>query len=481
MDTARPHTYRVNPELIFMVNEDGVFIDVIPFNEELLYRRKEEVIGRSIKDVFPPEHVSFFASSMQQCIQTSETIFIEYNLRILSGELRYFQGLFIPLSISVQGKKCALLEVNDITDLRKTEQALKVSEARFKLICDTAYAGIAFCDMNGKMLFANKALELMLGHASEQLLHQNLNHYTYTGDLEDEAILFQEIIDQKRNDYRLEKRCVTATGDVKWVDMTMGVIRDEDDQKPQFFVAVIVDITSRKQQEQDLLQLNEAKDKFFSIISHDLQSPLSSILGLARVLNDKGISLSGEERDQMIGWIHEGTETTRQLLTNLLEWSRKQLGRLEYHPVMTELEPVITKDIALLDNIVRAKKISLHTHNINCMVYTDVNILHTILRNLLNNAIKFSYPNSSIFVDGREEGNDLIISIRDEGTGMNAQQIEELFRIDSRNSLPGTANEKGTGLGLVLCKEFIDLYGGRIWVESLPGAGSTFSFSVPLS
>lgn len=244
-----------------------------------------------------------------------------------------------------------------------------------------------------------------------------------------------------------------------------------------------------RESESKLLEMNSSKDKFFSLISHDLKSPFNAILGFSHLLQSEYNDLSPQQRLMFIDRIVDGLTQVYKLLENLLEWSRIQLGGIEFRPESLDIGLMVF-EIARVNKLTAEKKqigFSIEIHD-RTFVYCDKNMLNTILRNLISNAIKFSKPGGSIKIrtvqfseSDRIPKGFIGVAVADEGIGIAPTDLGSLFKIDSGFHRKGTSNESGTGLGLVLCKEFIETYGGTIWAESDPGNGSTFIFTVPLS
>lgn len=230
----------------------------------------------------------------------------------------------------------------------------------------------------------------------------------------------------------------------------------------------------------ELQELNATKDKFFSIISHDLKGPLNSLSSFSNLLINYTESLSKEEIQMFAKDFDKSLKNLFALLENLLEWSRSQTGNIEFVPEKFDLNKVVEENKELLHAQAMQKGISLNCHSTdNIIVTAHRNSINTVVRNLISNAIKFTQPDGRIDVKTKRMAGEIIVSISDTGVGMGPEVVEKLFRIDSKHSTKGTANEKGTGLGLILCKEFIEKNGGRIWVNSEEGKGSVFSFALP--
>ena len=225
---------------------------------------------------------------------------------------------------------------------------------------------------------------------------------------------------------------------------------------------------------------NLAKDKFFSIIAHDLKNPFNAILGLTTLLIDDYDSFAKEEQKEFLSNIKTTAENTYRLLQNLLEWSQTQTGKIQFVPRQFFLYSMIMEIIALVKPSADNKEISLEMNvGKDIQVFADQNMIDTIIRNLLLNAIKFTNPKGAVIINVDQLGTMVEVSVVDTGIGISKENIDKLFKIDSTTVSYGTAGEQGTGLGLILCKEFIEKNSGMIQVESKEGYGSTFKFTLP--
>ncbi len=233
---------------------------------------------------------------------------------------------------------------------------------------------------------------------------------------------------------------------------------------------------------QQLSVLNSTKDRFFSIIAHDLRNPFHTVSGFAEILIKDYKTLSYEKIDRFLKLIFTSSINGNKLLENLLQWSRSQTGRIAYDPVNLNLSTIIQEVINLLDGDALHKNISLQPiidHSLT--VLADENMVKTILRNLISNAIKFTPNNGSIFIKTTSMQNEVEVTIEDTGVGIPTDTLPRLFQIDKAITTKGTAQEPGTGLGLLLCKEFIEKHNGKIWIKSEVGKGSKFRFTLPLA
>jgi len=227
----------------------------------------------------------------------------------------------------------------------------------------------------------------------------------------------------------------------------------------------------------ELEQLNQVKDKFFSIISHDLRSPISALAGLLDLM-DKG-AIHSDELPMAIKELRIRFNHTRTLLNNLLDWTLLQMDKINLQPAKISLKNLADENIELIQSL-QSKEIKL-TNSVSptAFAHADSNTINLVIRNLISNALKFTNEGGEIKIASEEQKNEWVISVSDNGVGMKPEVVNMLFDKINPYSTRGTANEKGTGLGLILCKEFVEKNNGRIWVESKEGQGSTFWFTLP--
>lgn len=230
-----------------------------------------------------------------------------------------------------------------------------------------------------------------------------------------------------------------------------------------------------------LQEINRNKDKFFSIISHDLRGPLNSLTGLLQILMKYAESFSKEELKDFGRNMNKSVDNLMELLNNLFKWSQSQSGLVEYRPKVLSVSALIHKTADLMETIAQDKNISIYIDVDPYMqVKADADMLSFIIRNLLSNAIKFTQRGGSITVSSRIKNNQAQICVIDSGVGMSKEVMAQLFKIDACLTNNGTENEMGTGLGLILCKEFIQKNGGKIEVESELNKGSIFRLGLPV-
>ena len=230
---------------------------------------------------------------------------------------------------------------------------------------------------------------------------------------------------------------------------------------------------------EELKSLNATKDKFFSIIAHDLKSPINSFLNIGNILVNHIDKFSKEELQDMANDVKKSGDNLFKLLENLLFWARMQMKRIEFQPEILSLDTLAYHNISLLKLNADQKDISIVSNiSENAKVFADPNMLNTVLRNLISNAIKFTKPGGEIAISHNETENHDVISVKDDGVGISEENQENLFRIDVNVSQVGTNNEKGTGLGLILCKEMVEKHQGSIDVTSKENEGTTFELNI---
>jgi signal transduction histidine kinase len=274
---------------------------------------------------------------------------------------------------------------------------------------------------------------------------------------------------------------LTLAGIIWFINLKRSKLkRETNDLLTQKNLELEAALRKLKESELNLKQLNATKDKFFSIIGHDLRNPLNALLGFSELISGNTRNYTMEEIRKYNKIINDSARNIHQLIENLLDWSRSQAGNIEFSPRYCDLLTV-TSDIQKIFNIqIDNKNINIH-NNIpgDLKVFADKNLLSTILRNLVSNAIKFTPPGGHITLSANKSDGQVNISIADTGAGMTMEQIDNLFQLDTNLTKTVTSEEKGTGLGLILCKEFVEIHKGTIRVDSEPDKGSVFTFTLP--
>ena len=239
-------------------------------------------------------------------------------------------------------------------------------------------------------------------------------------------------------------------------------------------------LESLKEKEAHLRELNATKDKFFSIIAHDLRSPFNGIVGFSSILTEQIEKKDYDGIEEYGKIIQQSSQRALELLTNLIEWSRSQSGRMGFNPEYIEIGSLLNEILDISNVSAMQKSIRLNKEMPrHISAFFDKEMISSVIRNLISNAIKFTNPGGEITVRAVLLSNNVQISVLDNGIGISKQNMDKLFRIEETYSAVGTQNERGTGLGLILCKEFVEKHNGKIWFESEPLKGSTFHFTIP--
>ncbi|MFW5655973.1 MAG: two-component regulator propeller domain-containing protein [Bacteroidota bacterium] len=300
-------------------------------------------------------------------------------------------------------------------------------------------------------------------------------------------LFFRErIARQKKQNIRLATLVNERTSEISEKNKLLKETADNLQKTNTLLEKKQKDIEKQKEelaeQRDKLAQLNGLKDKLFSIIAHDLTNPFNTIIGFSELMLINHKKYDDEKRLFISKNINDAAQNAYSLLQNLLDWSRSQTGRIGYHPEKLLAQDIIATAINQVESFAKSKNITIEIDEqyLNSMLNVDRNMMSTVIRNLLNNALKFSHKNTSVLIRvSRYDETFDQISIIDHGIGMPPNVKHGLFKVDKDISQKGTAGEKGTGLGLLICKEFVETHNGRIWVESEENKGATFHFTVP--
>jgi len=369
---------------------------------------------------------------------------------------------------------------------KQIEDVLSRSEERFKQLIRNSFDMIVLLDTNGIQHYVSESCENILGYKPEELVNVPvIDQFIHPEDQEKTRTGLLNILNNSNNGGTQYRHWHKNGG---WVYLEAFGTNQIDNPSIQSVVLNVRDITERKNAEQALkssearlAELNATKDKLFSIIGHDLRGPFNSIIGFSNLLTNQVQQKDYEGVERYARIIRDSSYRAMDLLTNLLEWSRAQSGKIEFNPEYIEMVTVINEVTDLLDDSAKQKSIAISQHlPHNLPVFADKDMVLTILRNLISNGIKFTNPGGEIMVRADQQDDRMMVSVADSGVGISEEDIDTLFRIENSRSTLGTHKEKGTGLGLLLCKEFVEMHGGQIWAESMEGAGSTFYFTIPL-
>jgi PAS domain S-box-containing protein len=404
------------------------------------------------------------------------------------GTFKWFQNNMLP--VFKDDKLVALKGINlDITERKKAEESLKSINERFNLATTAASISVWEHDFVTDIIQVDDNFNKIYGNTqgNYQIEFNEFIKFIHPDDVDIIKINIEEGIKSDKS-MNFEFRIIRRDGDIRNIS-AYGKIAKDNTNKPVKYIGVNMDISEYKKAERvikesetKLHQLNADKNRFISILGHDLKSPFNNLLGLSEVLIDEINSLKTQEIEDIAKDIQKSANIANKLLDNILMWARTQQGKIPFKPQILNFKDIFKDTLEILAPNANAKNITINysaTDEIN--VFADIDMIKTVLRNLVSNAIKFTNSGGSINIDAKQNSENVIISVYDNGIGVPPENLTKLFDISEVITTTGTAKETGTGLGLLLCKEFVEKHGGKIWVESEVGKGSDFKFNLPIS
>jgi PAS domain S-box-containing protein len=469
-----------NPDMMFLFNSNCKIVDFHSESHDQLLVKPELFLGKVLDDILPHEVLFITREKVEAVLATGNPEYSTYEMQI-GDNLKYFESRYVPC-----GKSEVLSIVRDITEQKLAEIDLQLTKESYLDIFNTVSEAIYVMDGSGKFIDVNSGAEKMYLCSKQELIGQSpqtlaapllndmdeiqslINHVRETGEP-----VFFDFWAERKNGEIFPKEVIVNKGKYFGKDVLIVTARD---------------ITEKKQEEErmkfkneELLNLNAEKDKFFSIVAHDLRSPFNSFLGLTQIMAEDLQSLSMSQIQNIALSMSKSANNLFALLENLLAWSRLQRGMTSFDPKSFLLMPKISESLELVCEMAERKGIETVLNlQEDLVVFADQNMLESTIRNVALNAVKFTSKGGKITISARSASrNSIEISIRDTGIGMNREILDKLFRIDEHISRLGTEGEASTGLGLLLSKDFIEKHGGRIWAESEEGKGSTFFFTFP--
>ena len=473
-----------SPNMIF-INIMNKVVYANHLCETMMGYSKEEFYSPDFQfyDLFAPESIELGKKAYSCHLIGKENPPCEYALLTKDGEKLYIE-LNTKL-INFSGRTAILGVATDITERKHAEEILFESEERLRSLYENMSIGLYRITPERKILFANPAFIHILGFSSfEELDQWNTEQKVFEPHYFHGA--FKQQIENDGFIKGLESKHRRHDGSVIYIRESAKAVRDNN-RMIKYYEGTVDDVTDRKmaelqiaKQTEELKEVNATKDKFFSLIAHDLKNPFNTILGFTDILITDFKAFNKDEILKYLSIINDSSKQAYSLLENLLLWARTQTGTIYFQPEVFDLRSDILNVTGLVENQAANKDIRILTDiTDHCIVLADKNMINTILRNLLTNAIKFTPKNGSILVSVNNMNYQVEISVKDTGVGISRENMNNIFEIDRKTSTRGTENETGSGLGLILCKEFVEKHGGKIWVESEPEKGSAFKFTIP--
>ncbi|NNJ52046.1 MAG: PAS domain-containing sensor histidine kinase [Ignavibacteriaceae bacterium] len=477
----------LHPTAIFVIDAKGIIHFANKTGIAVFDPDNENVSNRNFNEIILEKSKADFKNFLKKVFNSTEEKQMRTTLLGFDG------GSHSPLLIAKHSnfpdlnEKVCVLSVVDITGIELKNEMSKRSELRFENMANTAPVMIWIADVDGLFSFINKVWLDYTGKTVGEQLGMNWLKSVHEEDLENLLAVYKSAFKSKER-FSAKFRFERMNGEYQWM-LINGSPRVNNQGIFSGFIGSCININEQIKNEEKIKEINfqlsesnTTKDKFFSIISHDLRGPLGGLMQLLEILDSDYDSLEEQERIKLISDSAVSAKGTYNLMENLLDWSRVQRGKIEYEPERLDLLRLTNDTVSLYDQNIKSKNIGLK-NNIQrkISVFADKKMSETVLRNLISNAIKFTYPSGTILIENEKKDDYVVVKIKDKGVGINKEDIANLFRLDVSHSTKGTENESGTGLGLILCKELVERQGGKIWVESKINEGSTFYFTIPLA
>lgn len=473
-------------EGFMIIGFDWTYLYVNKAAAHQAFQEPENLIGRKYMEMYPGiENTEIFAMYLR-CMGERISLKFESSYTFENGIVKWFELNLEPVS---EGMIVLSL---DITERRVAEDELRIKEERYRLLAENARDVIWTMKLDGTITYISPAVELLSGFTVEEAMHMPLDKIMTP---ESQVIVinyihrlnsaFEAGLPLPSN--RAENEYYCKNGSTLWTEVIVYPMQGIDNHS-LMLLGVTRDISERKKFEAQLLdqtdklkKINASKDKFFSIIAHDLKSPFNGILGFSEILKDEARDLDIDTIISYAEIINSTAKQTFRLLENLLEWAVIQQKGIVFEPKRIFINSLIENEIKGLQHNAHKKSIALVNDTLEEIIITaDGKMISLIIRNLISNAIKFTHKEGTINVKARMKTDCVEVSISDNGVGMAKERLEKLFNIETSFTSHGTENEKGTGLGLLLCKDFVEKHGGKIRAVSKLGKGSQFIFTIPL-
>jgi PAS domain S-box-containing protein len=463
-----------DPNYISVKNAEGRYELINKATAETLGTSTDKIHGKYDSQFYRKEEIDYFRKTDKEVIDSQREIFIPEERMIDSkGKVHLLQTFKRAIDSRDGDEKLVLSVGSDITELKKVENNLRDSEDRIKTLLKTIPDTVLRFAKDGMLLDYHTQTQNNLLINIIDIVGESIYGIINLSLAEKIMYFAEEAFSTNR--VQIFEYNQEIKSDVEYYE-----VRVVNNSKNEF-IAIIKDITGMKKIQVELRELNTSKDKFFTIIAHDLRSPFNSLLGLTEYAASENNNLTADEMKMFSMNISKSAKSIYNLLENLLQWSRIHTGRIDYSPDYFDLNELLNKIVIIYRNNLENKNISL---KVDCApetkVYADSNMVDTVLRNLISNSIKFTNLGGEIKITTELAGNFIKLSVSDNGVGIREEILPNLFRVGENTSSKGTQNETGSGLGLILCRDFVEMNKGKLTVASKTGEGSTFSFTLPV-
>ncbi len=468
------------PDLVLVQNSKGNCIDFHTPEHLAQLSSFELFAGKSIADLLPKDQVKKLKPIFKKAVKTKELQVREFSQLLPDGKHDY------EARIIAFNEDNILSIIRDITDRNKAEKALRESEEKYRTMVQYSSDPIFSFNPDESYRFVNDVFAKSFGKRPEEIIGKT-PHAIFPFDEAEKRLTLVRKVFKSGQKGEIEVKVVSPDGSINYFITIVDPIKDKKGNI-LWVSCISKNITERilsemkiKQQNEELIELNKTKDKFFSIIAHDLKNPFNSLLGLSELLLENFENFEKEKIKEFVGYISLTSNQAYKLLENLLEWSRIQQGILKPVIQKRNLKTIVEEIDWLNDGIAKKKSIKLINNLVDdIFIKSDSEMTKSILRNLISNAIKFTNINGLVSISVNCSNSEALISVKDSGIGIPMDKIQKLFQMDKNISTKGTDGESGNGLGLLICKGLAEMQEGKLWVESEVDKGSTFYFSLPL-
>jgi len=507
------------PDLVFAKDYDGVYLMANKIFAETYGFTPKEIVGKTDKEIgFNEEDSKKYLKFDREVIDSGESKTLNIQTRTKDGSYSWYEITKLPIDMPGCEKGAVLGIATDVTQKKQVVDLLK---ERDNLLANLSaqLPGVVYQfklnpDGTSCFPFSSEGVREIFEFEPEDIKHDSklVFERVHPDDLER---TYKTVMESAQNltDWAIENRVILPKKGLRWLSgyarpekmedgsiIWHGYTRDITDRKLleekqnqlmhevlQTKEALEINLAQKNQLLDEITKTKEQletaileKDRFFSIIAHDLRSPFNGFLGLSKLIVEEIEYLSKEEVKDLTLSIKNSAESLYALLENLLECSRIKRGKISFNPVEMDLSLLIKNNISIIKANLINKELSLYDSiESGLSVYADANMLNAVVRNLLSNAVKFTRRGGSIYITALKSTGRALVTIKDTGIGISDKYLSNLFNVTQKTSQPGTEGESSTGLGLILCKEYIEIHKGKIWVESQLGQGTAFHFTLP--
>jgi len=470
-------------DIILLLDDNFGIVEANDKALEAYQYTRDEIIGQPLKKLID--------SKAAQKLEKNFTRLDHMGYATFESRHKRRDGSVFPIEISarrvdIEGIKFYQAICRDITERKYAEEILKESEERFRKIFEESPLSIAMTDKDMGIIRANNSYCRLLGYSEEELLGMTYKDFTHPDDIQKDELAILQLVSQELPIHHTEKRYLKKDGTLIWGSTTVSIIRNNNGEI-QFFLVMVEDITSKVIAATELLAAKEKaeesdrlKTAFLHNVSHEIRTPMNAIMGFSTLLNDP--ELNSSDRIQFTDIIRQSGNQLLSIINDIVDLASIETGQMKVNLRSININRALKSLCEQFSYKERAQKVKLALKtplkNNNAEIITDGTKLVQILSNLINNAIKFT-PEGRIDIGYKLQDSFLEFSVKDTGIGIppeyHSKVFERFYQVDNTVS----RQYQGTGLGLSICKAYAELLGGKIWLESQPGNGTTFSFTIP--